>query len=181
MVTLTAPAGSDTFGSGLDVSAAGELPGEQVLAGLGVGQDGLSAEEAGRRLARYGPNAVVTHRARLLLVLWHQLRSPLLGLLLAAAVASYFVGQRSDAVIIGVILGLSVGLGFVNEYRAQKVTEALHSQIHHRTLAIRGGHPILVDVTGLVPATSSSCGWGTLCPPTSGCCRYRGWSVTSWC
>ncbi len=151
MVTVTAPAGSDTLGSGLDVSAAGELPGEQVLAGLGVGQDGLSAGEAGRRLARYGPNAVVTHRARLLLVLWHQLRSPLLGLLLAAAVASYFVGQHSDAVIIGVILGLSVGLGFVNEYRAEKAAEALHSQIHHRTLAVRGGHPILVDVTGLVP------------------------------
>jgi P-type Mg2+ transporter len=151
MVTVAAPAGSDTFGSGLDVSVAGELPGEQVLAGLGVGQDGLSAGEAGRRLARYGPNAVVTHRARLLLVLWHQLRSPLLGLLLAAAVASYFVGERSDAVIIGVILGLSVGLGFVNEYRAEKAAEALHSQIHHRTLAVRGGHPVAVDVTTLVP------------------------------
>jgi P-type Mg2+ transporter len=151
MVTVTVPAGSGTFGSGLDVSAAGELPGEQVLAGLGVGQDGLSAEEAGRRLARYGPNAVVTHRARLLLVLWHQLRSPLLGLLLVAAVASYFVGQRSDAVIIGVILALSVGLGFVNEYRAEKAAEALHSQIHHRTLAIRDRRPTLVDVTALVP------------------------------
>jgi magnesium-transporting ATPase (P-type) len=56
-------------------------------------------------------------------------RSPLLGLLLAAAIASYVVGQRSDTVIIGVILALSVGLGFVNEYRAEKAAEALHSQI----------------------------------------------------
>ena len=151
MVTATAPASSELFGSGLDVSAAGQLPGDQVLRGLGVDQHGLDPGEAQRRLAHYGPNAVSTHRARLLLVLWHQMRSPLLGLLLVAAVASYFVGQRSDAVIIGVILALSVGLGFVNEYRAEKAAEALHSQIHHQALAIRGGRPVAVDVTALVP------------------------------
>jgi Mg2+-importing ATPase len=151
VVTEAGPRQPDVFESGLDVSAAGELPGEQVLRGLGVDPDGLSAGEARLRLARYGPNAVSTHRARLLLVLWHQLRSPLLGLLLAAAVASYFVGERSDAVIIGVIVALSVGLGFVNEYRAEKAAEALHSQIHHQALAIRGGHPVAVDVTALVP------------------------------
>src|ERR1019366_3526359 len=80
-----------------------------------------------------------------------QLRSPLLVLLLTAALASYFVGERSDAVIIGVIVGLSVGLGFVNEYRAEKAAEALHNQIHHESTVIRDGHPASVDVTDLVP------------------------------
>jgi Mg2+-importing ATPase len=84
-------------------------------------------------------------------VLWHQLRSPLLGLLLTAAVASYFVGERSAALIIGVIVALSVGLGFVNEYRAEKAAEALHDQIHHETLVIRDGKPSMVDGTALVP------------------------------
>ena len=84
---------------------------------------------------------MASHRARLLPVLWHQLRSPLLALLLAAALASYFVGERSDAVIIAVIVGLSVGLGFVNEYRAEKAAEALHEQIHHLAVAIRDGNP----------------------------------------
>jgi hypothetical protein len=35
---------------------------------------------------------------------------PLLALLLVAALAFYFVGERSDALIIGVIVALSVGL-----------------------------------------------------------------------
>src|SRR6476660_8401998 len=105
-------------GSGLTASMAGVLPVEEVLGRLGVGSQGLSVAEAAGRLVRYGPNAVSTHRARLLPVLWHQLRSPLLGLLLTAAVASYFVGERSAALIIGVIVALSVGLGVVNEYRA---------------------------------------------------------------
>ncbi|MCX4093577.1 magnesium-translocating P-type ATPase [Nocardia sp. alder85J] len=112
---------------------------------------GLSETEARRRRVRWGPNAVSSHRARLLPVLWHQLRSPLLVLLLVAAIASYFVGERSDALIIGVILVLSVGLGFVNEYRAEKAAEALHDQIRHETVAIRDGRAGMVDVTALVP------------------------------
>ena len=102
-------------------------------------ETGLAREEVVRRQAQWGPNAVSSHRARLVPVLWHQLRSPLLALLLVAAVASYFVGERSDAVIIGVIVALSVGLGFVNEYRAEKAAEALHDQIHHETVVIRDG------------------------------------------
>lgn len=146
-ITVQRPAGSQA-----GIVPASEATGTGLLQQLGVSADaGLSSAEAARRLARCGPNAVSSHRARLLPVLWHQLRSPLLALLLAAAVASYFTGERSDAVIIGVIVGLSVGLGFVNEYRAEKAAEALHSQIHHQAVVIRDGRPISIDVTALVP------------------------------
>jgi P-type Mg2+ transporter len=123
----------------------------RVLDRLEVTAAGLSTPTARQRAGRYGPNAVSTHRARFLPVLWHQVRSPLLGLLLAAAIASYFVGEKSDAVIIAVIVGLSVGLGFFNEYRAEKAAEALHSQISHRARVLRDGEPAMVDVTALVP------------------------------
>ena len=72
-------------------------------------------------------------------------------LLLAAALASYFVGEGTDAVIIAVIVVLSVGLGFANEYRAEKAAEALHTQIRHEALVIRDGRPTRVDVASLVP------------------------------
>ena len=134
------------------VVSAAASPAEDVLRALGVSADqGLSGDEVLRRQAEYGPNAVASHKARVLAVLWHQLRSPLLGLLLAAAVVSFLVGERSDAVIIGVIVAVSVGLGFVNEYRAEKAAEALHSQIHHETVVLRDGRPVEVDVTVLVP------------------------------
>jgi P-type Mg2+ transporter len=134
------------------IVSAGTIPAAALLEQLGSSAvAGLSSDGVVARRAQWGPNAVSSHRARLLPVLWHQLRSPLLALLLTAAVASYFVGERSDALIIGVIVALSVGLGFVNEYRAEKAAEALHDQIHHETVVIRDARPATVDVTALVP------------------------------
>ena len=149
-MTITAP--PPAAGTATGIVSAATRPAADLLRELGVTADqGLSGAEVTRRQAQWGSNAVSSHRARLLPVLWHQLRSPLLGLLLAAAIASYFTGEHNDAIIIGVIIGLSVGLGFVNEYRAEKAAEALHSQIHHETVVIRDGQPVTVDVTALVP------------------------------
>src|SRR5665647_2418793 len=150
MTTVSAPV--QPTGSAAGIVSAASLPAADVLCELGVvAAQGLSSAEVAHRQAQFGSNAVSSHRARVLPVLWHQLRSPLLGLLLTAAIASYFVGQRSDAIIIGLIVGLSVGLGFVNEYRAEKAAESLHSQISHETAVIRDGRSAMVDVTALVP------------------------------
>lgn len=92
----------------LTITSAAASAADEVTAALDVEPDrGLSRQDATARLGTYGPNAVSSHRAQFWPVLWHQVRSPLLGLLLTAAVASYFVGERSDAVIIFLILGLS--------------------------------------------------------------------------
>jgi P-type Mg2+ transporter len=124
---------------------------EEVLAALASSGDGLNAAEAGRRLAATGPNAVRTHHARALAVLARQLQSPLLILLLVTAVISFFLGDKPDAVIIGVILAGSVGLSFANEYRAERTAEALHARIRHTAVAIRDGRSVEVPVTELVP------------------------------
>ncbi|MBC8093413.1 MAG: HAD-IC family P-type ATPase, partial [Pseudonocardia sp.] len=148
---MTISAARRDTGSVLTVLDAATRRGTDVLRELDGRVDGLSADEVARRLVRWGPNAVTSHRARPLAVLGHQLRSPLLGLLVAAALLSYFVGESGSAVIIGVIVALSVALGFVNEFRAEKAAEALHSQIHHRTLVVRDGGSATVDVVELVP------------------------------
>lgn len=107
---------------------------------------------------------MASHRARPLTVLWHQLRSPLLGLLVVAAAASFVVGERSDAVIIGIIVAVSVGLGFVNEFRAEKAAEALHDQIHHETVVVRDGQDVSIDVLDLVPGDAVRLRLGDVVP-----------------
>ncbi|MEU1289868.1 magnesium-translocating P-type ATPase [Kitasatospora sp. NPDC005856] len=136
---------------GVPARQAAALDADHVLARLGSTRAGLSGAEAGRRLAAIGPNAVRSHHVRALAVLGRQLRSALLLLLLAAAVVSFFFGERTDAVIIGVILLLSVALGFANEYRAERAAQALHSQVRHTAVVLRDGHEQEVDVTDLVP------------------------------
>jgi Mg2+-importing ATPase len=146
------------------VLLAADRPAADVLADLGSSTDGLATSEAGARLARFGGNTVASMRAQPWTVLWHQLRSPLLGLLVAAAITSFFVGQRSEAVIIGVIVALSVGLGFVNEFRAEKAAQALHSRISHQAVVIRDGQPVRVPVVTLVPGDVVELRLGDLVP-----------------
>jgi P-type Mg2+ transporter len=145
------------------IVAAG-LSGEEVLAGLGSRLDGLSAADARERLQTVGLNALRSHGARPLTVFLRQLRNPLLLLLLAAALLSAFVGEGADAIIIFCISGLSIGLGFFNEYRSERAVEALHSQLRHTALALRDGKPTKVDVTELVPGDVVSIGVGDVVP-----------------
>jgi P-type Mg2+ transporter len=122
-----------------------------VLAGLHTGPDGLDAAEVQHRLQVWGPNAIRTHDVRALAIFGRQLKNPLLILLAIATLTALAVGERTDAFIILTIVGLSVGLGFFNEYRSERVVEALHASIRHHSLVKRGGATSPVDVTELVP------------------------------
>ena len=137
---------------------------DEVLDALQTRRSGLDALEVSERTQTYGPNAVRSHHASAWSVLARQLRSPLLWLLLAAAAVSAVVGEGLDAVIIGLIVAGSVGLGFVNEFRAERAAEAMHSEIRHEVAATRDGEPVSVEVTHLVPGDIVHLGVGTIVP-----------------
>ena len=137
--------------AGDDLIGAARMAPAEVLAAAGSSEAGLTDVEAKQRLDRFGPNAIRSHGARPLAVLGRQLRNPLLILLAGATLTSLIVGERTDAIIILAIVGLSVGLGFFNEYRSERVVEALHASIRHRTVVIRGGQHATVDITEVVP------------------------------
>ncbi len=77
-----------------------ELPGAPLddgLQWLDSSAEGLTGAEAPARLTRYGPNALRMHRVSALSVRGRQLRSALLGLLVATAVLSFFLGTPPAA------------------------------------------------------------------------------------
>jgi Mg2+-importing ATPase len=135
----------------LDLSGAARRPVGEVLERLGSTGGGLAEDEARTRLAAVGPNVIGQRRVTALNILMAQLRNPLLALLLAAAAVSGVTGDPTTAGIIATIVALSVGLGFVNEYRSAQALAALHGDIHYEALAWRAGAAQRVDVTELVP------------------------------
>jgi len=135
----------------LDLPAAAALEARAVLDRLGSAGSGLSVGEASRRMGVVGSNAILSHGAQPFRVLLRQLRNPLLILLAGATLVSLLVGDFADAAIIFVIVFMSVGLGFFNEYRSEKAVEELHSTIRHTAVVTRDGQATAVDVTNLVP------------------------------
>lgn len=135
----------------LSVRQAVSASSDELLGLLNSSADGLSSSEAAARLEQFGPNAVRTHHVKALAVLGRQLRNAVLILLTGTAIVSSFLGDSMQAVIIGIILLASIGLGFFNEYRAERTAAALHSRMRHTAVACRDGQFVTVDVTTLVP------------------------------
>ncbi len=142
----------------------GGVPPAAVLSRLGSGPDGLSSADAAERLRTYGPNALGTHRVRGTAVLARQVRNPILVLLLGAALVSGLTGGGTNALIIAVIVALSVGLGFFNEYRAEAAMAALRGQIRQEAEVRRDGRKSRIPVTDLVPGDVVSLRIGALVP-----------------
>ena len=125
---------------------------EQVLERLGSGRSGLSEEEAGRRLERYGRNELAEEgRATRFEIFLRQFKSVLIFILIIAALLSLLVGEYLDFVAILLILLFNAILGFVQEYQAERAIEALKQMLGLKTVVIRGGREEMIDASGVVP------------------------------
>ncbi|MFO7956655.1 MAG: HAD-IC family P-type ATPase [Candidatus Brocadiia bacterium] len=125
---------------------------EEALSRVESSPDGLSPEEAQRRLEEHGGNELTGQEGispfRLLL---RQVHNPLIYLLFGAAVVSVTAGHLVDAgVIMGVVV-LNTLLGFVQEWRAEGALAALREMSAPRAQVLRGGATETVDARTIVP------------------------------
>ncbi|MCU1574009.1 MAG: Mg(2+) transport ATPase, P-type, partial [Micrococcaceae bacterium] len=148
----------------LSIKDAARRTPDQVLHDLGSTVLGLSGSAAAELLAVVGPNALRTHKASPWSVLGRQLGSPILILLIVTAALSLFLGDATNSIVIGVILLVSVGLGFTNEFRAERAAEALHSRVRHTVVVLRDGNAREIDVVDLVPGDVVRLGLGAIIP-----------------
>jgi len=101
---------------------------------------GLTAQEAEARLGQFGPNEPATAQHHSLLSdLLHGFMNPLVLILVVAAVASGFLGDKVDAGIIGVIVLLSAAIDFGQTYRSQRAVEKLRAQVAPTATVLRDG------------------------------------------
>ncbi|PMP96500.1 MAG: magnesium-translocating P-type ATPase, partial [Thermodesulfobacterium geofontis] len=93
----------------------------KVLKILNTSLQGLSEEEAHKRLRFYGPNLLRPKKKRgTLTLLFSQFKSPIILILVFAAAVSFFVEDRVDAIIILLIIAISALLSFWQEKGANR-------------------------------------------------------------
>lgn len=113
---------------------------------------GLTTEEARRRLAKYGKNALkrVSGVSPLALFL-EQFKNILVIMLFFAALVSFFIGEVLDSITIAVIIFLNAVLGFIQDYKAEKALAALQRMVKATCKVMRDGRKIEIETESLVP------------------------------
>ncbi|MDO8282944.1 MAG: cation-translocating P-type ATPase [Thermodesulfovibrionia bacterium] len=124
----------------------------EVVDELKTSLQGISSEEAAKRLGEYGPNELKEKAKKTpLMMFFDQFKDFMIMVLIAAAVISGFIGEVSDTIAIIVIIVINAVIGFIQEYRAEKAMAALKKMAAPFATAIRNGVPETVDASLLVP------------------------------
>jgi len=110
-----------------------------VLQALQSSALGLSDAESAARLQHNGPNALPRAKPPgILSVFLHQFASPLIYVLVAAALLSIAIHEWSDAGFISAVLLVNALIGSFQEYSAQQAAEALHQLVTSASRVLRG-------------------------------------------
>lgn len=136
-----------------------------LTSSLGSGPDGLTTARAVERLAVVGPNRVEdAQRLGALRLLWRQFESPLVLILIFAAIVSLGLSQWVDAAIILVIVMGSTSLGFYQEFRASAAVEDLKKRLALTCRVVRDGVESTLHAEALVPGDVVVLSAGNLIP-----------------
>ncbi|MDQ0391063.1 cation-translocating P-type ATPase [Labrys monachus] len=127
--------------------------------------EGLSEQEAARRLARHGPNTLEKPRSRNVADIMRDiLREPMFLLLLAAAVLYLTVGDWGEGIFVLCGAAVTIGLVVFQEARTERVVSALRQLAEPFARVIREGRERRIPAHELVPGDLMLAGEGERLP-----------------
>jgi len=134
------------------VTAWHTLSTSEAVRQLGTRPDqGLTRDEAARRLKEHGPNALATVGGRsVAAIIVAQFKSLIVGLLVVATALAFLLGETVEALAILVVILLNALIGFLTEWKARQALTALRAQAVPTATVVRDGKhaakPILKDL-----------------------------------
>ncbi|MEM2369412.1 MAG: cation-translocating P-type ATPase [Candidatus Bathyarchaeia archaeon] len=131
---------------------------DEVLETLRTSLNGLSGDEAKRRLIEYGPNKLLEKGGvNPLKIFLNQFKDIFVMLLIAAVIISVAIALfkpeegYGDALTIGAIVILNAIIGFVQEYRSEKAIEAMRKLTAPKATVLRDGRSVVIPAEEVVP------------------------------
>lgn len=123
-----------------------------VISELATAASGLDDAEAARRLEIFGPNTLKEKKSHSTFSLFlSQFKSPIIIILICAALLSVSLGDSTDAVIIMCIIFISGLLGFWQEKGAAGAVESLLETVETKAEVLRSGQHLQIPVDEVVP------------------------------
>jgi P-type Ca2+ transporter type 2C len=114
--------------------------------------EGLSSDEAARRLKTYGENALPEpERRNIARIALDVVRQPMFALLLGGGAIYFLLGELIDGIVLLIFATLSVSIGVVQESRSERVLATLRNLASPRALVIRDGERRRIAGREVVP------------------------------
>ncbi|MEJ2058511.1 MAG: cation-transporting P-type ATPase, partial [Desulfofustis sp.] len=101
---------------------------------------GLSKDEAGNRLSKYGPNRIEQkEKTSWWKILLNQFESLVILILVAASIVSFAFGRVPEGIAVSIVVIINAIIGFITEFRATRSMEALQKMSRTEARVIRSG------------------------------------------
>ena len=128
-------------------------------------EQGLTNQVAADRLEEYGYNELVeTGKKNPWRIIWEQMTSIMVVILVIAAVISLFLGEYLDVIVITAIILINAAIGFQQEYKAEEAMSALKKMAVPLVKVRREGHVSEISARELVPGDIVLVEAGNLAP-----------------
>ncbi len=138
---------------------------EDAIEKLGSTPSGITDKEAAARISKFGQNAFRGKEKPSFFGLFlKQFLSPLIFLLIGAAVLTSTLHEGINTVLIVFAILVNIGLGFYHEYHAENTLDKLSSYIKDRARVIREGKEEEIDSLFLVPGDMIKLSYGARVP-----------------
>jgi len=125
---------------------------EKILEELSSARQGLTEEEAEKRLKEYGPNKLPEAKPDSLPIIFlRQFENPLIYILIGATLIVFYLGEIVDGLVILAVLVFNAVIGAIQEGRAQSTLSALKKFVETKATVLRESREIIIPDSEVAP------------------------------
>lgn len=137
---------------------------EEIVKYLETDAHGLSAEEAAKRIKKYGYNEIADVKVNPLLKFFKRYWGPMPWLLELAMVLTIILKHYSESIIIFTLLTANAIIGFLQSHNSQKAVKLLKNKLEVKAKVLRDGNWIFKEAKELVPGDIITIKLGDIVP-----------------